>query len=91
MNFSAQTFDALAKYERYFRSAVDADWCPNPGRTALEEIHAAVDAHDGRQTRQDYSCGQCLLRLVKRCGFMYFSDKTARETASLAKKKTTKK
>lgn len=79
MNFSDKTFEALTKYERYFRTAVDADWCSNPGRDALIEIHAAVDEHDKRQTSQDYSCGQCLLRLVKRCGYMYFADKTERE------------
>lgn len=79
MNFSDKTFEALAKYERYFRTAVDADWCPNPGLAALKEIHAAVDEHDKRQTHQDYACGQCLLRLVRRCGYMYFADKTERE------------
>ena len=80
MNFSDQTFEALSKYESYFRTAVDADWCPYPGRDALIEIHLAVDEHDGRKTTQDYACGQCLLRLVKRCGYMYFADKTERET-----------
>ena len=79
MNFSDQTFEALSKYESYFRTAVDADWCPYPGVAALKEIHAAVDEHDKRQTSQDYSCGQCLLRLVKRCGSLYFAATTERE------------
>jgi len=90
MNFSDKDFEALAPFESYFRTAVDADWCPNPGRAALVTMHAALDAHDGRTTRQDYNCGQCLLRLVKRVGYLYFADKTAREAAPAPKKATPK-
>jgi len=96
MNFSNEIFDALAPFEKYFETAVGADWCPYPGRDALALMHDALDTATGTKTRQDYTCGPCLLRLVKRVGRMYYADKTERtataaETAPAPRKKTTTK
>lgn len=101
MNFTDKTFDALAPFERYFKTACDANWCPNPGRAALDIMAAALTEKDGRRTVVNHSCGSCILNVVKRAGFLYFADKTAREAAAApeapqpaktpAKKSTAKK
>ena len=95
MNFSEQTFNWLAEYERYFRTACSSDWCSNPGRSALATMCDALDEHDKGITRtpRDFNCGACQLRIVKRTGYLYFADKAEREAAAaqkVAPKKTTK-
>lgn len=78
MNFSDKTFETLAQYERYFQTATEADWCPNPGRAALDAMAAALTEKDGRRTAVNHSCGSCILRVVKRTGYLWFEDKAAR-------------
>lgn len=82
MNFTDKTFDALAPFERYFKTACDANWCPNPGRAALDVMAAALTEKDGRRTVVNHACGSCILNVVKRAGFMYFADKAQREAAA---------
>lgn len=82
MNFSDKTFESLAPFERYFRTACDADWCPNPGRAALDTMAAALTEKDGRRTAINHACGSCILNVVKRTGYLWFEDKAARETAA---------
>lgn len=78
MNFSDKTFETLAQYERYFQTATTADWCPNPGRAALDAMADALTEKDGRRTAVNHSCGSCILRVVKRTGYLWFEDKAAR-------------
>ena len=78
MNFSDKTFEALAPFERYFKTATEADWCPNPGRAALDRMADALTEKDGRRTAVNHSCGSCILRVVKRTGYLWFEDKAAR-------------
>lgn len=82
MNFSDKTFESLAPFERYFRTACDADWCPNPGRAALDTMAAALTEKDGRRTAINHACGSCILNVVKRAGYLWFEDKAAREAAA---------
>ena len=78
MNFSDKTFEALAPFERYFKTATEADWCPNPGRAALDRMADALTEKDGRRTAVNHACGSCILRVVKRTGYLWFEDKAAR-------------
>ena len=82
MNFSDKTFETLATFERYFKTACEADWCPNPGRAALEIMADALSEKDGRRTFINHACGSCILNVVKRAGYLYFEDKAAREAAA---------
>lgn len=82
MNFSESTYEALAPFERYFKTACDADWCPNPGRAALDRMADALTEKDGRRTAVNHACGSCILRVVKRTGYLFFEDKAAREQAA---------
>lgn len=78
MNFTDKTFETLATFERYFKTACDADWCPNPGRAALEIMADALSEKDGRRTFINHACGSCILNVVKRAGYLWFEDKAAR-------------
>lgn len=78
MNFSDKTFEALAPFERYFKTATEADWCPNPGRAALDAMAEALTEKDGRRTAVNHACGSCILNVVKRTGYLWFEDKAAR-------------
>lgn len=78
MNFSDKTFETLGTFERYFKTACDADWCPNPGRAALEIMADALSEKDGRRTFINHACGSCILNVVKRTGYLWFEDKAAR-------------
>lgn len=99
MNFSDKTFESLSKYERYFNTAVNGDWCSNPGRSALMLMHDAQKEAEGKANRADFNCGPCLLTLVKRVGSLWIADKEERsrmkmekvvKAVSTTKKKTTK-
>lgn len=85
MNFSDKTFEALAPFERYFKTATEADWCPNPGRAALDAMAEALTEKDGRRTAVNHACGSCILRVVKRTGYLWFEDKAQREAQKAAK------
>lgn len=87
MNFSDKTFEALAPFERHFRTACDSDWCQNPGRSALDLMARSLEEIDHRPTVINHACGSCILRVVKRVGYLYFADKAERETQSPAEAK----
>lgn len=82
MTFSEQTFEALSAYETQFRTAINGDWCTNPGRAALGLMHAELERIDKRQSRMNYNCSTCVLTTVKRIGRLYFADKAEREAAA---------
>lgn len=84
MNFSDNTFEALQPYERYFSSATRSNWCQNPGRAALTIMADAVETIDRHTFARNFNCGTCLVRIVKRCGSLYFADKAEREKAAEA-------
>ena len=91
MNFSEQTFNRLSAFERYYDTAIHGDWCPNPGRDALAAMCDALDEHDKKRNLRNFSCASCLVRIVKRCGYLYNADKAERDAlkASEAEKRTT--
>lgn len=82
MIFSEQTFEALSAYETQYRTAINGDWCSNPGRAALDLMHAELERIDKRQSRMNYNCSTCVLTTVKRIGRLYFADKAEREAAA---------
>lgn len=78
MNFTDKTFEALAPFERHFRTACDSDWCQNPGRSALDLMARSLEEIDHRPTAINHACGSCILRVVKRVGYLWFADKAER-------------
>lgn len=82
MNFTDKTFEALAPFERHFRTACDSDWCQNPGRAALDLMARSLEEIDHRPTAINHACGSCILRVVKRVGYLWFADKAEREVVA---------
>ena len=81
MIFNDEQFAALAKYESYFTDAVRANWCRYPGRAALDEVHKILHDATGDNRRPNYTCGPCMLNLMRDTGKKYFADKEARIAA----------
>ena len=65
---------ALSKYERHFRTAVNAGWASYPGSRALDEIGAIYKRATGDGRRINKSCGHCILSLLRDCGRLYFEN-----------------
>lgn len=86
MTFNDKQFQTLAKYEAYFKTAVEAAWCRYPGRDALVEVHAVLKDATGDRRRLNTSCGTCSLNLMRDAGRLFFADKQARIDAANDKK-----
>jgi len=84
MNYTDQQFEALAKYEGSFRSAIDSNYYDhNPGPSALKEIRAAyMSTGPGRWIAEDYGCSTCIIRLLRKAGRLWFEDRDARIAAA---------
>ncbi|MBR1575868.1 MAG: hypothetical protein IJ654_05390 [Bacteroidales bacterium] len=78
MTFNEEQFQTLAKYEGYFKTAVEASWCRYPGRAALVTVHAILKDATGDRRRLNTSCGVCTLNLMRDAGRIYFADKQER-------------
>ena len=75
MIFSEKQLNTLSAYEDYFRTSVNAQWAPNPGRSALKVIWQIFTEATGDRRRFNDNCSNCILSLLTDCGKIYFSDK----------------
>lgn len=78
MIFNDEQFAALAKYEDYFKDAVNAAWCRYPGHDALVEIHSILRAATTDRRRLNASCGNCNLNLIRDTGKLWLKDRQER-------------
>lgn len=74
MNYTDQQRATLAQYEEHLRTAVRSDWARNPGPRALNEINDILYAGKTYKPRVNYGCQQCLVRLLRDAGTLYFAD-----------------
>ena len=74
MNYTDEQRAILAQYEEYLRTATRSDWSRNPGPRALEQINDILYAGKPNKPRVNYGCQQCILRLLKDAGTLYFQD-----------------
>lgn len=86
MIFNEEQFQALAKYEEHFKTAVEARWARYLGRDALTEIYTILKAATGDRRRLNPGCSVCNLNLVRDAGLLYFKDAQARIDAENDKK-----
>ena len=102
MTFNQEQLTTLSQYESNFRTAVNARWAMNPGRSALRLIYDIFTQATGDRRRFSDNCSTCILSLLQDCGAVYFKDKEelskkveiSQEAAEPLKKvevKTTKK
>ena len=85
MNYTDEQRAILAQYEEYLRTATRSDWSRNPGPRALEQINDILYAGKPNKPRVNYGCQQCILRLLKDAGTLYFQDLEALEAENVKK------
>lgn len=92
MKFTEEQFQTLSKYEEHFTTAVKGNWSRYPGTSALDEIHSIFCEVTGDTRKNNKSCSNCILNLLKDCGVIYFQDKEERSQIKPKKgsKRTTK-
>ena len=73
--FTKTQIETLSAWEDRFRTAVQADWCRNPGPDALHVIWEIYTSATGDQRRYNDNCSHCILSLMRDCGRIYFSDR----------------
>lgn len=86
MNYTDEQRAILAQYEEYLRTATRSDWSRNPGPRALEQINDILYAGKPNKPRVNYGCQQCILRLLKDAGTLYFADLAEIEATEKAAK-----
>lgn len=79
MNYTPEQFAALAPYEEHFRTAINAKWSRNPGRTALKTIYDNYTAATGSKDRFNPWCGNCVLNLMRKAGALWLADAEAKK------------
>ena len=79
MRFTEEQLNTLSAWEDNFRTAVNAQWARNPGRSGLQVIHEIFTKVTGDQRRLNDNCNHCILSLLTDCGRIYFQDKAELE------------
>ena len=89
MTFTKEQIETLSAWEENFRTAVRAKWARNPGRAALRTIFDIFTSATGDRRRFSDNCSDCVLRLLRDCGELYYRDveEMARKAAE-SKEKT---
>ena len=82
MTFTTEQLNILSKWEEHFRTAVNARWARNPGRSALRVIYDIYIHATGDRRRFSDNCSQCILSLLTDCGNLYFADITEKAVST---------
>lgn len=75
MRFTEEQIKTLSQWEDNFRTAVNAQWARNPGKSGLRVIWEIFTQVTGDQRRFNDNCNHCILSLLTDCGRIYFQDK----------------
>lgn len=73
--FTREQLDSLDKYAIDFNRAVNADYCRNPGKKALETIHGLMRDALGDIRTLNVNCNHCIVSIMRDCGRAYFRDR----------------
>lgn len=83
MTYNDQQFEALAKFEGAFVSAIESNYASNPGTEQLKLIRATYIAATGaRNVPEDYGCSACVIRLLRKAGRLWLLDRDERIAAA---------
>ena len=86
MILNDEQLNILSNWEQNFETAVRAQWCLNPGTTALQTIVSIWNAATGEGRRLNPGCSTCVFNLLKDAGRLYFDEKQKRIDAANDKK-----
>lgn len=85
MTFTTEQLTTLSAWEENFRTAVNAKWARNPGRSALRTIYDIYTSATGDRRRFSDNCSTCILSLLTDCGNAYFKDITEKAVTTITK------
>lgn len=91
MKLTEEEYRALEPYERNMRTALCSGYASNPGRRALEMMQEIYNRAANVKLRINTGCSQCILRLLKDCANIWFSDKEERMQAESVREKAAEK
>lgn len=91
MRLTEEQFQALAKNEPHFNTALKADWSRYPGDANLREMDSINRQLNPKAQPLRYGCTTCMLRLIKELGTIYFADKAERENEKVVETSTEEK
>lgn len=94
MTFTKSQLQALAPFEKSFRTATQSNYASNLTTSAYKTILAVYEEASGKAYHLNASCAKCVLDFLKLVGRQYFADlKVAAEvvTKEAQPKKTPKK
>ena len=74
MTFTKEQLNTLSAWEENFRTAVNAKWARNPGRSGLRLIYDIYTSATGDRRRFSDNCSTCILSLLHDCGEIYYRD-----------------
>lgn len=92
MTFTQSQLQALAPFEKSFRTATQSNYASNLTTSAYKTILAVYEEASGKAYHLNASCAKCVLDFLKLVGRYYFASVLAIEEAAIeVKKKTNKK
>lgn len=92
MTFTKSQLQALAPFEKSFRTATQSNYASNLTTSAYKTILAVYEEASGKKYHLNASCAKCVLDFLKLVGRYYFASVFAIEEAAIdVKKKTNKK
>ena len=84
MTFTKSQLQALAPFEKSFRTATQSNYASNLTTSAYKTILAVYEEASGKSYHLNASCAKCVLDFLKLVGRQYFADLNA--AADLASK-----
>lgn len=94
MTFTKSQLQALAPFNKSFRTATQSNYASNLTTSAYKTILAVYEEASGKKYHLNASCAKCVLDFLKLVGRQYFADLNAAAAVASKEskpKKTTKK
>lgn len=85
MIFTDEQFKELSEFESNFVTAVHASYTRYIPKAKLERIAAIYEAVRGVRRPVDWTCSQCVIRLLSTVGNLYFADQLERDAVPAKK------
>lgn len=82
MTFTDQQFEALAPFEQTFETVTRSNYASYVGFRRAKLIHQIMQEAGIENSRVNYACGACVIRMLKRVAPLWLADKAARLAAA---------
>jgi hypothetical protein len=90
MTFTNEQMERLAKYDKFFETAIRSRYARYPGAAGVATIHEIYSSVAKNIPKLNASCSTCIFRLLTDCGAIYFKDKEEMQKAERQPKRKKK-